>query len=166
MAGDSNLHLSEKVLLDVCVCTNGDFTAATESWGKAKVEDVDLDKTTGTAILTVPATAEKGFMILKSKGAASSNRSGRPDTADIQHDCGCATCCRFEGKPTGEMKARPRRSDPPGPLRRVAVRRPYPRRLTRVCRRVPSPLRRASVHYGQPLVWHSPVEQHCKGEGL
>ena len=59
-----------KAYLAVSVCTNGDVTAATEDWQKAKVEAVDLDEETGEAILTVPATAEKGFMILKSKGAA------------------------------------------------------------------------------------------------
>ena len=75
-----------KAYLAVSVCTNGDVTAATEGWQKAKVEAVDLDEETGEAILTVPATAEKGFMFLKSKGADPSNRSGRPDTADIQHD--------------------------------------------------------------------------------
>ena len=41
---------------------------------------------TGRSSMTVPATAEQGFMLLKSKGADPSNRSGRPDTADIQHD--------------------------------------------------------------------------------
>ena len=54
--------------LGVTVSTNGDLTAATESWGKAKVEDVDLDEKTGEAILTIPAPADKGFMILKTKG--------------------------------------------------------------------------------------------------
>ena len=72
--------------LGVVVFTNGNLTAATESWGKAKVEAVGLDKESGEAILSIPATAEKGFMILKPNGAAPSNRSGRPDTADVQHD--------------------------------------------------------------------------------
>ena len=58
-----------KAYLDVSVCTNGEVTATTEGWEKAKIEAVDLDKETGTAILTVPAAAETGFMILKSKGA-------------------------------------------------------------------------------------------------
>ena len=75
-----------KAYLGVSVCTNGDVEATTEGWEKAKVEAVDLDEESGTAILTVPATAEKGFMILKSKGTDPSNRSGRPDTADVQHD--------------------------------------------------------------------------------
>ena len=75
-----------KVLLGVSVCTNGNVETTTEGWERAKVEAVDLDEESGTAILTVPATAEKGFMILKSKDADPSNRSGRPDTADVQHD--------------------------------------------------------------------------------
>ena len=60
-----------KAYLDVSVCTNGEVTATTEGWEKAKIEAVDLDKETGTAILTIPATAETGFMILKSKTAVS-----------------------------------------------------------------------------------------------
>ena len=56
-----------KALLGVSVCTNGDVTAASESWGKAEIEDaVVVD---GEAVLTIPATAEKGFMILGSKPA-------------------------------------------------------------------------------------------------
>ena len=65
---------------------NADLTAATESWGKAKVEDVGLDKETGEAILTIPAPADKGFFIVNPKPDVQSNRSGRPDTADIQHN--------------------------------------------------------------------------------
>lgn len=58
-----------KVLLGVSVCTNGDVTAATESWQKAAIEGAQVEED-GTVTLTVPATAEQGFMILKSKGAA------------------------------------------------------------------------------------------------
>ena len=53
--------------LGVVVSTNGDLTAATENWGKAKVEDVGLDKETGEAILTIPAPADKGFFIVNPK---------------------------------------------------------------------------------------------------
>ena len=74
-----------KVLLGVSVCTNGDLTAATEDWEPAAIEEAQVEED-GTVTLTVPATAEQGFMLLKSKGAAPSNRSGQPDTADIQHD--------------------------------------------------------------------------------
>lgn len=55
----------------MAVYTNSDIAVATEGWQKAKVEDVDLDEETGTAILAIPATAETGFMILKSKTAVS-----------------------------------------------------------------------------------------------
>ena len=74
-----------KVLLGVSVCTNGDLTAATEDWEPAAIEKAQVEED-GTVTLTVPATAEQGFMLLKSKGVDPSNRSGRPDTADIQHD--------------------------------------------------------------------------------
>lgn len=74
-----------KVYLAVSVCTNGDVTAATEDWQKAAIEEAQVEED-GTVTLTVPATAEHGFMLLKSKGTDPSNRSGRPDTADIQHD--------------------------------------------------------------------------------
>ena len=74
-----------KVLLGVSVCTNGDVTAATEDWEPAAIEKAQVEED-GTVTLTVPATAEQGFMLLKSKGADPSNRSGRPDTADVQHD--------------------------------------------------------------------------------
>ena len=37
-------------------------------------------------VIEVPAPGKQGFFILKSKPAAVSNRSGRPDTADVQHD--------------------------------------------------------------------------------
>lgn len=56
-----------KALLGVSVATNGDLTAATECWGKAKVEKAEV--VDGEAVLTVPATTERGFMILKSKDA-------------------------------------------------------------------------------------------------
>ena len=58
-----------KVLLGVSVCTNGDVTAATEDWQKAAIEGAQVEED-GTVTLTVPATAEQGFMLLKSKGAA------------------------------------------------------------------------------------------------
>ena len=61
-----------KVLLGVSVCTNGDVTAATEDWQKAAIEKAQVEED-GTVTLTIPATAEKGFMLLKSKGAAPSN---------------------------------------------------------------------------------------------
>ena len=61
-----------KVLLGVSVCTNGDVTAATEDWEPAAIEEAKVEED-GTVTLTVPATAEKGFMLLKSKGAAPSN---------------------------------------------------------------------------------------------
>ena len=59
--------------LGVVVSTNGDLSAATESWGKAKVEDVGLDKETGEAILTIPAPADKGFFIVNPKPDVPSN---------------------------------------------------------------------------------------------
>ena len=58
-----------KVLLGVSVCTNGDVTAATEDWEPAAIEKAQVEED-GTVTLTVPATAEQGFMLLKSKGAA------------------------------------------------------------------------------------------------
>ena len=61
-----------KVLLGVSVCTNGDVTAATEDWEPAAIEKAQVEED-GTVTLTVPATAEQGFMFLKSKGAAPSN---------------------------------------------------------------------------------------------
>ena len=59
--------------LGVVVSTNGDLTAATESWGKAKVEDIDLDEKTGEAILTIPAPADTGFFIVNPKPDVPSN---------------------------------------------------------------------------------------------
>ena len=65
-AGFSTIAVEDgKACLGVMVCTNGDLTATTESWGKAKVEKAEVED--GDAILTIPATAEKGFMILKSR---------------------------------------------------------------------------------------------------
>ena len=77
-----------KVLLGVSVCTNGDLSAETESWGAAKLDPATVEQAEDGKglVIPVPATAEKGFMFLKSKGADPSNRSGRPDTADVQHD--------------------------------------------------------------------------------
>ena len=73
----------------VVVRTNGDLTAKTKSWGRVKFADttkVGLSEDGTEIVIPVPANAEKGFMVLESKGADPSNRSGRPDTADIQHD--------------------------------------------------------------------------------
>ena len=56
-----------KACLGVSVCTNGDLTAATEDWEKTVIEKAEV--VDGEAILTVPATAEKGFMILQSGDA-------------------------------------------------------------------------------------------------
>ena len=63
-----------KVLLGVSVCTNGDVTAATEDWEPAAIEEAKVEED-GTVTLTVPATAEQGFMLLKSKGAAPSDNN-------------------------------------------------------------------------------------------
>ena len=61
-----------KVLLGVSVCTNSEVKVIGEGedggWQKAAIEKAEV--VDGEAILTVPATAEKGFMLLKSKGAA------------------------------------------------------------------------------------------------
>ena len=66
-----------KVLLGVSVCTNSEVKAIGEGedggWQKAAIEKAEV--VNGEAILTVPATAEKGFMLLKSKGAAPSNNN-------------------------------------------------------------------------------------------
>ena len=60
-----------KVLLAVSVCTNGDLAAETESWGPAKLdpETVEQAEDGMGLVIPVPATAEQGFMLLKSKGA-------------------------------------------------------------------------------------------------
>ena len=60
-----------KVLLGVSVCTNGDLSAETESWGAAKLDPATVEQAEDGKglVIPVPATAEKGFMILKSKGA-------------------------------------------------------------------------------------------------
>ena len=63
-----------KVLLGVSVCTNGDVTAATEDWEPAAIEEAQVEED-GTVTLTVPATAEQGFMLLKSKGAVPSDNN-------------------------------------------------------------------------------------------
>ena len=52
------------------------MTATTEDWEPAAIEKAEV--VDGEAILTVPATSEKGFMILKSKGAAPSNNEEPP----------------------------------------------------------------------------------------
>ena len=58
-----------KVLLGVSVCTNSEVKVIGEGedcgWQKAAIEKAEV--VDGEAILTVPATAEKGFMFLKSK---------------------------------------------------------------------------------------------------
>ena len=53
------------VTVGISVCTNGDLSAETAGWGKAKIEAVNREND-GTATVTVPATADRGFMILKS----------------------------------------------------------------------------------------------------
>ena len=77
-----------KAYLGVSVCTNGDVTATTEGWGAAKLDPLAVEQAADGKglVIPVPATAEKGFMILKSKGAVPSNRSARPDTVELQHD--------------------------------------------------------------------------------
>ena len=66
-----------KVLLGVSVCTNGDLSAETESWGAAKLDPAAVEQAEDGKglVIPVPATAEKGFMILKSKGAAPSDNN-------------------------------------------------------------------------------------------
>ena len=62
-AGFSSIAVDNGVAqLGVVVSTNGDLTAATESWGKAKVEKAEA--VDGEAILTIPAPADKGFFIV------------------------------------------------------------------------------------------------------
>lgn len=58
-----------KALLNVSVCTNDNLTTTTEGWQKARVESADVEDD-GTVTLTVPAPADKGFMILKTRSAA------------------------------------------------------------------------------------------------
>ena len=57
--------------LGVVVSTNGDLTAATESWGKAKVKGATV--VDGEAILTIPVPADKGFFIINPKPDVPSN---------------------------------------------------------------------------------------------
>lgn len=59
-----------KAYLGVSVCTNGDLTAETESWGAAKLDPTAIEQAEDGKglVIPVPATSEKGFMILKSKG--------------------------------------------------------------------------------------------------
>ena len=58
--------------LGVVVFTNGvlevEKAGGGGEWSKAKIESVGLDKESGEAILTIPAPADKGFIILKSRG--------------------------------------------------------------------------------------------------
>ena len=55
-----------KARLVVGVYTNTELTVTTDGWGKTTVEGVSVDEA-GAAVLTVPAPADKGFMILRSK---------------------------------------------------------------------------------------------------
>ena len=65
-AGFSAIAVDKGVAqLGVVVSTNGDLTAATESWGKAKVEKAEA--VDGEAILTIPSPADKGFFIVNPK---------------------------------------------------------------------------------------------------
>ena len=61
-----------KAYLAVSVCTNSEVKAIGEGedggWQKAAIEEAQVEED-GTVTLTVPATAEQGFMLLKSKGA-------------------------------------------------------------------------------------------------
>lgn len=65
-----------KVLLGVSVCTNGDLTAETESWGAAKLDPTAVEQAEDGKglVIPVPATAEQGFMILKSKPTGKQGR--------------------------------------------------------------------------------------------
>ena len=60
--------IAGKAVLAVGVYTNAELTATSKGWGKAAVEDVAIDET-GTAVLTVAAPADRGFMIIRSKRA-------------------------------------------------------------------------------------------------
>ena len=62
-----------KAYLDVSVYTSDAIT--NQNWSVAT-----------NGVIEVPAPGKQGFFYLMSKPAAPSNRSGRPDTADIQHD--------------------------------------------------------------------------------
>ena len=64
----------DKATLDVVVCRSDSLGTSAE-WTPVSTNTVE-----------VPAPGEQGFFILKSKPAVPSNRSGRPDTADVQHD--------------------------------------------------------------------------------
>ena len=58
-----------KACLGVSVMTNGDVRATTEVWGKAKVEGAAIEDD-GTVTLEIPAPADRGFMILKTRPVA------------------------------------------------------------------------------------------------
>ena len=62
-----------KAYLDVSVYTSDTLT--NQNWSVAT-----------NGVIEVPAGGKQGFFYLMSKPAAPSNRSGRPDTADVQHD--------------------------------------------------------------------------------
>ena len=66
-----------KAYLDVSVYTNSEVKARGEGegWGVAT-----------NGVIEVPAPGKQGFFYLMSKPGVPSNRSGRPDTADVQHD--------------------------------------------------------------------------------
>ena len=54
-----------KAHLRVSVATNGDLAELTDNWHLARVENARIEDD-GTVTLTVPATAENGFMVLRS----------------------------------------------------------------------------------------------------
>ena len=66
-----------KAYLEVSVYTNSEVKARGEGegWGVAT-----------NGVIEVPVGGKQGFFYLMSKSAVPSNRSGRPDTADVQHD--------------------------------------------------------------------------------
>ena len=57
-----------KAFLNVSVSTNDDLSASTETWQKADIKEAVL-KDDGTVTLEIPAPADKGFMILKTRPA-------------------------------------------------------------------------------------------------
>ena len=70
--GQYGAGIGGKAYLGVSVSTNAEVKVEGEGedggWEKAKIEGAKVEDD-GTVTLTVPATAEKGFMILKSKAA-------------------------------------------------------------------------------------------------
>ena len=62
-------HACGVVAFGVSVKTNGNFTAETKNWQPVTITKDMLDAVDGKGlVIPVPATAEQGFMILKSKG--------------------------------------------------------------------------------------------------